>query len=194
MHRHCLLCFCLCSPCDCEEVKAAINLLPPGSPTDPEMHPSIVVRIFRQKIKKLEELLRSGHIFGQKLDYLQRTHEWQKRGLIHCHIMIRLKGAQPVNGGAVDRLISGRLFLLKRALSTFHKTIKNAIAMRIVLPAKSRSHHQYSVTSYVNGWFADTCPHQRRVSDSSKWTFTNVNRVSVFYPFVEKVKNASALI
>ncbi len=95
---------------DCEEVKAAINLLPPGSPTDPEMHPSIVVRIFRQKIKKLEELLRSGHIFGQKLDYLQRTHEWQKRGLIHCHIMIRLKGAQPVTGEAVDRLISGRLF------------------------------------------------------------------------------------
>jgi len=98
---------------NCDEVKSILSLL--GCPDDdPLMHSIITTRVFRAKLQELERCLREGVLLGRKAVYIQRCREWQKRGLVHAHLLIRLEGAQPVTANEIDALVSARLFHSER--------------------------------------------------------------------------------
>ena len=60
------------------------NLLPGQDPQD---RPDIVARVFRLKVQKLLEMLKSEMVFGKAQAWLY-SNEWQKRGLPHCHLLL----------------------------------------------------------------------------------------------------------
>jgi hypothetical protein len=99
----------------CDEVDVAmrnyIRQTNCTTPIQPLLHSSILVRVFRAKLHKFETLLRNGDFFGKKAVWLQRCCEFQKRGLIHAHIMLRLEGDQPITAQDVDKLVCARQWI-----------------------------------------------------------------------------------
>jgi hypothetical protein len=57
------------------------------------------------------ELLNNGAFFGQKADWIQASNEFQKRGLIHTHLMLQLKGEQPITPQDIDKLVCARAWI-----------------------------------------------------------------------------------
>ena len=69
--------------------------------------PHTVNRIFKQKLEAFLDNLRAGKYFGGRTpDYIQYCIEFQKRGLPHCHCLVRLSGNQPSTPAAVDEIVS----------------------------------------------------------------------------------------
>ena len=56
---------------------------------DSKDHPDTVARVFRLKVQKLLEMLKSEMVFGKSQAWLYSI-EWQKRGLPHCHLLLWL--------------------------------------------------------------------------------------------------------
>ena len=75
----------------------------------------LVVRVFHMKKDDMVEQLRRGTFFKDANNNCQPAIciiwviEYQKRGLPHAHIAIRVKGEQPNNAGTLDRHISATL-------------------------------------------------------------------------------------
>ena len=102
----------------CNEVNQAMRdyvcQMDTTPPTDPLLRSSILVRVFWAKLKKFEDLLRNGSFFGKKTIWIQRCCEFQKRGLIHAHIMLRLEGEQPITPDDVDKLVCARRWIQEK--------------------------------------------------------------------------------
>ena len=77
-----------------------------------------MARVFRKKLADLEKDLRCGKIFGTQMCYIQRVTEFQKRGMPHAHISLRLGPAKDdkskksikITAQLVDDWVSTRLF------------------------------------------------------------------------------------
>lgn len=81
----------------------------------PELYPSIVVRIYRQKRRQFLKLLRTGIAIpgcGKAL-FIQLVDEFQRRYWPHFHILCRLRteNDRPWTATMVDKGICARLFL-----------------------------------------------------------------------------------
>ena len=80
--------------------------------------PDVMARVFRKKLADLEKDLRCGKIFGTEMCYIQRVTEFQKRGMPHAHISLRLGAAKDdptrksikITARLVDDWVSTRLF------------------------------------------------------------------------------------
>ena len=70
--------------------------------------PSIVCRIFHQKILALINNFKNGKYFGSKCVYIVHVIEFQHRGLPHAHIVIRLQ-----NGPNHDDIAECKAFIDK---------------------------------------------------------------------------------
>jgi hypothetical protein len=65
--------------------------------------------VFRAKFEILKGKLLSGAVFEQPAVYLQSVIEFQKRGLPHAHIALRVQGPQPTTAGMVDTYVSAEV-------------------------------------------------------------------------------------
>ena len=81
------------------------------------LFPDLMARVFRKRLAECEKDLRSGKIFGDKMCYIQRVIEFQKRGMPHAHICLRLGSAKDTRGRQTkitaqlaDSWVSTRLF------------------------------------------------------------------------------------
>lgn len=77
--------------------------LPPGHKW--YHHPELVAEVFQLKLQELIRGLKGGTYFnGRKAQFIQYCIEFQKRGVPHAHILVRLEGDQPVTPNEVDQL------------------------------------------------------------------------------------------
>jgi len=67
------------------------------------------VRIFNGYLHSLLDDLRNGAVFGRKAVYLMYVVEFQKRGLPHAHICLRVEGEQPRTAEEIDRHIRAEI-------------------------------------------------------------------------------------
>ena len=81
------------------------NLLPCQDPQD---RPDIVACVFRLKVQKLVEMLKSEVIFGKAQACLYSI-EWQKRGLPHCHLLLWLSADRMVTPDKIDDVICAEI-------------------------------------------------------------------------------------
>jgi hypothetical protein len=90
--------------CNPKWTEIASNLLPGQEAKD---RPDVVTRVFRQKLKKMVDLLKKG-LFGNVQAWLYSV-EYQKRGLPHAHILIWLTSADRVRPDQIDQVVSAEL-------------------------------------------------------------------------------------
>ena len=81
------------------------NLLPGQDPQD---CPDIVARVFKLKIQKLLEMLKSEMVFGKPQAWLYSI-EWQKRGLPHCHLLLWLSADHRITPDKIDHVICAEI-------------------------------------------------------------------------------------
>ena len=81
------------------------NLLPGQDPQD---RPDIVARVFRLKVLKLVEMLKSEMVFGKAQAWLYSI-EWQKRGLPHCHLLLWLSADHRITPDKIDDVICAEI-------------------------------------------------------------------------------------
>ena len=89
--------------CNPRWVEITEALLPGQSASD---RPDIVNRVFKEKLGAMLAGLKSGLFFGGRSAYVIHVVEFQKRGLPHAHVALRIVGAQPDSAEVVDRYIS----------------------------------------------------------------------------------------
>ena len=82
------------------------NSLLPGQ--DPQDRPDIVARVFRLKVQKLLEMLKSEMVFGKAQAWLYSI-EWQKRGLPHCHLLLWLSADHRITPDKIDDVICAEI-------------------------------------------------------------------------------------
>ena len=75
---------------------------------DPHDRPDIVARVFRLKVQKLLEMLKSEMIFGKPQAWLYSI-EWQKRGLPHCHLLLWLIAEHRITPDKIDNVICAEI-------------------------------------------------------------------------------------
>jgi len=80
------------------------NLLPGQEPQD---RPDVIARVFRQKLKRLMELLKNG-AFGEMQAFVY-TVEYQKRGLPHAHILQWLTPQNRIKPDDIDLAITAEI-------------------------------------------------------------------------------------
>ncbi len=67
----------------------------------------LVNLVFKEKLDQLISGLKRGEFFNnRKSEWIQYAIEFQKRGLPHAHILVRLEGEQPTTAAEVDALSS----------------------------------------------------------------------------------------
>ena len=66
--------------------------------------PDLARRVFQLKLNKLIKLLNSGKIFGKMVSFLYVI-EFQKRGLPHAHIALRVEGGGPNSAFNIDKFV-----------------------------------------------------------------------------------------
>jgi len=66
-------------------------------------------RIFHGYLRSILDDFRKGAVFEAATEYLMYVVEFQKRGLPHAHIALRLKGDQPRTPEEIDRYISAEV-------------------------------------------------------------------------------------
>ena len=72
--------------------------------------PFLVNLVFYEKLNRLISDIKAGKYFGgRKAVYVQYSIEFQKRGIPHAHVLIRLEGEQPAQPSDVDELVSVHL-------------------------------------------------------------------------------------
>ncbi len=77
------------------------NLLPHQSASD---RPDLCDRVFHEKLAIALKMIKDGTLFG-KMITLSHVIEFQKRGLPHAHIALRVVGGGPVRPEDIDRVI-----------------------------------------------------------------------------------------
>ena len=82
------------------------NSLLPGQ--DPQDRPDIVACVFRLKVQKLLEMLKSEMVFGKPQAWLYSI-EWQKRGLSHCHLLLWLSAEHRITPDRIDDVICAEI-------------------------------------------------------------------------------------
>jgi hypothetical protein len=101
------------------EITQALHTYADGSKQDVIDRPDLVCRVFRLKLVALLEDLKEGNIFKRsdgspwKTKFIMHVVEFQKRGLPHAHIAVRLLGTdaeQPKTSEDIDAHISARLY------------------------------------------------------------------------------------
>ena len=75
---------------------------------DPHDRPDIVARVFRLKVQKLLEMLKSEMVFGKPQAWLYSI-EWQKRGLPHCHLLLWLIAEHRITPDKIDNVICAEI-------------------------------------------------------------------------------------
>ena len=81
------------------------NLLPGQDPQD---CPDIVAQVFRFKLQKLLDMLKSEMVFGKPQAWLYSI-EWQKRGLPHCHLFLWLSAEHKITPDKIDDVICAEI-------------------------------------------------------------------------------------
>ena len=72
---------------------------------DPQDRPDIVAHVFRLKVQKLLEMLKYKWSFvKQRLGSIHEI-QWQKRGLPHCHLLLRLSADHRITSDKIDDVI-----------------------------------------------------------------------------------------
>ncbi|KAL6742466.1 hypothetical protein Aduo_015614 [Ancylostoma duodenale] len=66
----------------------------------------LIARVFKQKLTKFMDVITKSHIYGETRCWLYSV-EWQKRGLLHAHILIWLK--DKINPTQIDSIISAEI-------------------------------------------------------------------------------------
>uniref|UniRef100_A0A8D8QAR4 ATP-dependent DNA helicase n=2 Tax=Cacopsylla melanoneura TaxID=428564 RepID=A0A8D8QAR4_9HEMI len=97
--------FFLTFTCNSRWVEIQRNLRPHETAFD---RPDLVCRVFEQKKQQLVRLLVSGRVFGP-LEYIFSTCEFQKRGLPHVHICLRVVGGGPKSSEEIDSYVSATI-------------------------------------------------------------------------------------
>ncbi len=82
-----------------DEIKR--NLLPHQSASD---RPDLCDRVFHEKLNIVLKKIKDGSLFG-KMVTLSHVIEFQKRGLPHAHIALRIAGGGPSQPEDIDKLI-----------------------------------------------------------------------------------------
>ena len=77
------------------------NLLPGQSASD---RPDLCDRVFHEKLSVVLQKIKDGSLFG-KMVSLMHVIEFQKRGLPHAHIALRIAGGGPTQPDEIDRII-----------------------------------------------------------------------------------------
>ena len=75
---------------------------------DPQDRPDIVARVFRLKLQKLLEMIKSEMVFG-KPQLLLYSMEWQKRGLPHYHLLLWLTAEHRITPDKIDDVICAEI-------------------------------------------------------------------------------------
>ena len=75
------------------------SILLPGQ--DPQDRPDIVARVFRLKVQKLLEMLKSEMVFGKAQAWL--------RGLPHCHLLLWLLAEHRITPDKIDDVICAEI-------------------------------------------------------------------------------------
>ena len=81
------------------------NLL---SGQDSQDRPDIVARVFKLKVQKLLEMLKSEMVFGKPQAWLYSI-EWQKHGLPHCHLLLWLIAEHRITPDKIDDVICAEI-------------------------------------------------------------------------------------
>lgn len=88
-------------------IEIVSNLLP-GQEWYHDIH--LVCMVFQSKLETFLQDLLDGRFFnGRKAVYYQYTIEFQKRGLPHAHILVRLEGQQPETSSQAESLTTCKL-------------------------------------------------------------------------------------
>ena len=82
------------------------NSLLPGQ--EPKDRPDLVARVFRLKIKKMLEMLKTDMIFGKPRAWLYSV-EWQKRGLPHAHFLVWLIPEHKITPDKIDDIVCAEI-------------------------------------------------------------------------------------
>ena len=64
--------------------------------------------VFRLKVQKLLEMLKSEMVFGKPQAWLYSI-EWQKRGLPHCHLLLWLIAEHRITPDKIDDVICAEI-------------------------------------------------------------------------------------
>jgi len=75
---------------------------------DLQDRPDIVARVFRLKVQKLLEMLKSEMVFGKPQAWFHSI-EWQKRGLPHCHLLLWLSAEHRITPDKIDNVICAEI-------------------------------------------------------------------------------------
>lgn len=70
--------------------------------------PLVVVRVFKQKLSRLEQMLKTMFPNAGRLLYLIHSVEFQKRGLPHAHILVKY-ASQCISAEEIDAVISAEM-------------------------------------------------------------------------------------
>jgi len=71
--------------------------------------PDIVARVFQLKKTHIIQVLRAGLFFPGMAVYILHVIEFQKRGLPHTHIAVRLAGRQPSSPESIDAIVCAEM-------------------------------------------------------------------------------------
>ena len=75
---------------------------------DPQDRPDIVACVFRLKVHKMAEMLKSEMIFGKAQAWLYSI-EWQKCGLPHCHLLLWLSADHRITPDKINNVICAEI-------------------------------------------------------------------------------------
>ncbi len=85
--------------CNPNWIEIKRNLLPGQSASD---RPDLCDRVFHEKVGIALQMIRDGRLYGKMVSILDVI-EFQKRGLPHIHIALRVAGGGPVNIDDIDK-------------------------------------------------------------------------------------------
>jgi hypothetical protein len=71
--------------------------------------PDLVGRVFKLKKDNLIQALRAGTYFSNRSAYILHVVEFQKRGMPHAHIAVRLAGRQPTLPSEINEIVSAEM-------------------------------------------------------------------------------------
>ena len=103
-----------------------VNQLAPGQ--NASDNPILVNRVFNMMLTDFLRKLRSGYYFGVPSEYLTYVVEFQKRGLPHAHIAVRLQGDQPRSPSEIDAIICAELPVLTAESSADDRIVHEIVS------------------------------------------------------------------
>ncbi len=87
--------------CNPNWIEIQVNLLPGQSASD---RPDLCNRVFHEKVSIALRMIKNGTLFGVMMTILHVV-EFQKRGLPHVHVAVRVAGGGPVQVEEIEKFI-----------------------------------------------------------------------------------------